>query len=405
MTTPQQRAMISKGPSRILPEVSYFAHSLGAHEVLFKVGAMAGYHASKHGLLNSGRGAGGALSVVILGAVLAMMGCTRSTSSQREIWAEVEGQPIFREQVERYYRSRMKGGFETGSAEQALNFKLSILNELINNQILLSHASHARMVVSEAEVDTKVAELQSPYSREEFQKKLREQGLEPGDFRQEVRQSLIINKLINKEITSRLEVTSSEIAEYYDRNKANFKVPETQYHLAQIAVTPQADLQVRNLKNDYANNPVAAERKIQALYARLRGGEDFATVAQEYSEDPKTAAGGGDMGFIPASALDSNPQLKQVVPSLRRGQISGIIRTSAGYHIIKLLDREEPGQHQLSDPLVQNSIRQTLMNEKEQLLKAAYIEVLRNNTKVVNYLARQIMDAGGRSASPKVRPN
>lgn len=348
----------------------------------------------------SRRGALGLAAVTV--AVLAVMpDCSRQAPPSREVWAEVDGQPILREQVERYYRSRLKAGSDPGNPEQALSFKLSVLNELINNQILVAHATRSRITVTEAEVDTRVAELQSPYSKEEFQKKLSDQGLEPSDLRQEVRHSLIIDKLINKEITSRLAVTDAEIAEYYQRNKTSFNVPETEYHLAQIEVTPGADSQVRNMKNDDAKNPLAAERKIQALYARLRAGDDFATVAQEYSEDPRTAAGGGDMGFIPISSLDSNPPLKQVVTALKVGQISGIIRTPSGFHVVKLLARENAGQRQLSDPQVQSAIRRTLMNEKEQLLKAAYIEDLHNRAKIVNYLAQQIVQAGANPATLK----
>ncbi len=330
-----------------------------------------------------------------------MTACSRRASPGREVWAEVDGEPILREQVERIYRSRVKSSSDPANTEQALSFKLSILNELINNQILIAHALHSGITVSEAEVDSKIAEIQSPYAKEEFQKKLSEQGLELGDLRQEVRQNLLVNKLISKEITARVSVSDGEIAAYYERNKASFNVPETQYHLMQIEVTPGADAEVRNLKNDDANNPMLAERKIQALYARLRAGEDFATVAQEYSEDPRTAAGGGDMGFIPASALDPNPQLKQVVISLKVGQISGIIRSPRGYHLLKLAGKEEAGQHSLSDPQVQSAIRQTLMNEKEQLLKAAYIEDLRNRAKVVNRLAEQIVRAAPEAGSRK----
>ena len=268
---------------------------------------------------------------------------------------------------------------------------MNILNELINNQVLIDHASRAGISASEAEVDTKIAQLQSPYSKEEFQNKLKDQGLEMGDLRQEVFRDIVITKLINKEIDSRISVSEAEIAAYYERNKANFNVPETEYHLAQIEVTPYADSEVRNLKNDDAKTVPEAERKIQALYARLRSGQDFTTVAQEYSEDPKTAAGGGDMGFIPASALNANPQLKQVVMALKVNQISGVLRDRGGYHIVKLLGREEGGQRTLSDVRVQNAIRQTLRNEKEQLLKAAYIEDLRNQAKVVNYLAQGVV--------------
>ena len=310
----------------------------------------------------------------------------------------MDGKPIYRDQVERYYRSRTATGSEPGSPEQALSFKLNILAELINNQILVAHASRARITVSDAELDTKIKELGSPYTKEEFQRKLAEQGLDAVSLRDELRQSLIISKLINKEITARLNITEQDIAAYYERNKSSFNVPETQYHLAQIAVTPFPEAQVRNTKNDDARNPAAAERKIQALYARLRSGEDFATVAQEYSEDARTASGGGDMGFIAASTLESDAALKAAVARLRPGQISPILRTADGFHILKLLEREEAGQRQLSDPQVQASIRQMLTNQREQLLKASYLDDLRSRAKVVNYLAEKIQAAAANPA-------
>lgn len=327
--------------------------------------------------------------------------CSRNTAPDPDVWAEVEGKVIRRQVVERYYRSRMATASDAGSPEQALSFKLNILTELINNEILMARASRAGITVSEAEVDTKITELQSPYSKEEFAQKLKEQGLESDDLRQELRQNLIVTKLLNKEIVSKISVSDADIQEYYERNKASFNVPEMQYHLAQVQVTPVDDPEVRNLKNDDAKTPLAAQRKIQALYARLQSGEDFATVAQEYSEDPRTASGGGDMGFIPVSVMEANPALKLAIDSLRVGQMSGIIRSNDGYHILKLLGREEAGQRDVSDPQVQSAIRRTLMNEKEQLLKAAYIESIRNGAQVNNYLADRIVEAGG---DPAARP-
>ncbi len=324
--------------------------------------------------------------------------CTRRAHLGRQIWAEVDGKPIFRDEVERYYRSRVTSSSETGKGEQALSLKLNILNELINNEILLAHASRAGVNVSEAEVDKRLADLRTPYSEEEFQKKLKDQGMTLNDLRQQVRDSLLVEKLINKEITSRLSVSDGEVAEYYERNKASFNVPETQYHLAQILVTPIPDPQLRNLANDDAKTPAAAERKIKALHARLRKGEDFDKLAQAYSEDPNTVSGGGDMGFIPASSLASQRKILMALQSLKVGQVSGIIRDSEGYHIVKILGREDAGQRHLSHPQVQNSIRQALMNEKEQLLRAAYIEDLRDKARVSNYLAAQIVKGAGKPA-------
>ncbi len=338
-------------------------------------------------------------------AVLALLaaltfGCRRGGPAP-EVWAEVDGQPIYREQVERAFRARMATMAEAGNPAQATSLKLNILNELISNQILLDHARHAHITVSESEVNQRIAQLQSPYSPEEFQKKLAEQGLTLPALREQVRDGLTINKLLNKEINSRVETSDAEIRTYYENNKANFSLPEKQYHLADLVVTPTRDPSVRNLKKDDATTDAAAQRKIQALYARLRTGEDFATVAQDYSEDPRTAANGGDLGFVPASAFDGEPDLKRTLEALKPGELSGIIRTPSGYHILKLLSVEAAGQRDLNDPQVEAAIRRTLMSEKEQLLKAAYIEALRDRAQIRNYLAEAIVSAGGTPSEMK----
>ncbi len=366
----------------ILPDLRDFAHVEGSPEYNDKMNKLTRFQRYMT-----------ATALGLLAGLFVSPACgNRKTANGQEVWAEVDDQPIYREQVERLYRSRPQST-DADTPEEALSFKLNILDQLINNQILVIHASHSRITASEAEIDAKVGELKSPYSPEEFQKKLQEQGLDNDGLRKEVRENIILTKLINKDIISHINVSDVEIASYYEKNKSNFNVAETTYHIAQIQVTPRQDAEVRNLKNDDAKTPAAAEHKIQALYEGLMRGEDFATVAQEYSEDPSTAAGGGDMGFIPASGL--NPALKQVVNSLKVGQISNIIRSNIGFHIFKLLGVEEAGQHTLSDLRVQSAIRQTLRNEKEQLLKAAYIEMLRNRSKVVNHLAEGVVKAGG----------
>jgi peptidyl-prolyl cis-trans isomerase SurA len=326
-------------------------------------------------------------------AVLLMPACKPKPVGSGAVWAQVGGHPIFSSQVEKIYRSRVGSTGEAGDTEEALSYKLNILNELINNQILLAHAARSGITVSESEVDTKMGQLKSPYSREQFEQKLKERGISEDDLREEVRTTLTVNKLINRDINARVSVSDADISAFYQKNKASFDVPETEYHLAQVQVTPGSSNEVHNLKNDDAKTPQMAQRKIQALYAQLRSGQDFARVAQNYSEDPTTAMSGGDMGFVPESSLAANPDLNRVVKGMKPGQISGIITTQSGYHIVKLLGIEPPGQHPLTDPKVQSQIRKTLQNEKEQLLKAAYIETLRDNARVKNLLAEQIVKA------------
>ncbi len=330
-----------------------------------------------------------------LAAVVAMTflspACRRQNTGAGDVWAEVDGHPIYRSQIEKIYQ-RLNGG-KSGAEDKAevLIDELNILNEVINKQILLAYAARSGITVSESEIDTKMAQFKSPYSEEQFEQRLKAQGITEADLRDDVRSSLTLEKLFNRDVNSRVSVSEAEISGYYERNKASFDVPETRYHLAQIEVTPGSSNSVHNLKNDDAKTAEMAQRKIQALYAQLRAGQDFATVAENYSEDPKTALNGGDMGYVQESALAANPALEKVIKSLKPGQISGIIAARDGYHIVKLLGIEKAGQEPLSDPEVQSRIRETLLNEKQQLLKAAYIETLRDKAKVRNLLAEQIV--------------
>jgi peptidyl-prolyl cis-trans isomerase SurA len=112
-------------------------------------------------------------------------------------------------------------------------------------------------------------------------------------------------------------------------------------------------------------------------------------MAQNYSEDPQTTPNGGDLGFVPESSLDkTSPELRKLIMSLQPGQMSPIIHTQEGYRILKVISKEPAGQRDLSDPRAQQTIRETLIERKDQLLKTAYYEMARNQAKVVNYMAQ-----------------
>ena len=155
---------------------------------------------------------------------------------------------------------------------------------------------------------------------------------------------------------------------------------------------PGLDPNGKNLKNDKAQNDSQAKKKMDNLYTRLRAGEDFSMLAQNYSEDPNSSQNGGDLGFIPESALDkANVELRRTLMTVRPGDTTPVIRTAEGYRILKVISREPAGQRDLADPKVQQTIRQTLVERKDQLLKAAYYEIARNDAKVVNYFANGII--------------
>ena len=165
-----------------------------------------------------------------------------------------------------------------------------------------------------------------------------------------------------------------------------------------ITVTTTPNQATGNLENSKASSSADALKKIQALKNRLDSGEDFGTIAMHFSENPQTASNGGDMGSIPESQLKGNPLLFAAISKLKAGQDTDIIpypdpndpKKIGGYLIFRLLEKAQAGQRDLSDPRVQQAIRQQLHESRSQVLKAAYFEILRDDAKVENYLADQI---------------
>jgi peptidyl-prolyl cis-trans isomerase SurA len=337
--------------------------------------------------------------------------CKREAPPAADVWAVVNGKEIKRDEVEKYYRTRVNPEGQEPSQEEALSLKLNVLDELINNEILLERAKKLNLEASDGEVEDKFTELKSPYTEEEFQKRLKDQGITVDDLKRDLRRQLSIQKLMNREVVAKISITDQDVADFYNQNRAQFNVAEPQYRIAQIVVTPRKDPQVRNRKNDDATTDAEARRKTQMLMDRLNTGADFSQLAMDYSEDATTAATGGDLGYVPESALNqSDPALKKTVLGLKAGQVSGIITLRDSYRILKLIARESPGQRELSDPQVNQTIRDTLRNRKEQLLRAAYLAIARDEARTTNYLARQVIEAAGKlpdaakSASPAKQP-
>lgn len=329
-------------------------------------------------------------------ALLVLAGC--KTSAPANVAATVNGRPITNAEVDRIYQSQLSGSPGEKASDDLLAIqKLEVLRTLIENEIILQRAEKLGLMATDSEVETKFNELKAPYTQEEFQRQLDARRMTAADLKSQIRRDLSIQKLVNKEITSKISITDKEIADFYNANKASFNRAEPTVHLAQIMVSAAPDPSVRNLKNDKAQNDEQARTKIQMLENRLKAGEDFAMLAENYSEDPGTAANGGDMGFLPLSAFDrSSPEVRKLISSLPANQNSPVIPSQGTYRILRVISREPAGQRELTDPRVQQTIREGLLGRKDQLLRNAYYEVARNEAKITNYYATKILETKGK---------
>jgi peptidyl-prolyl cis-trans isomerase SurA len=334
------------------------------------------------------------LSLLALAMVaLSVAGCP-GRSTDKDVMAKVNGYKVLRSEVDKTYNGQVAGSPQkpTSTEEQAL--RLNILNQIIYRQILLQKAEKLGVVATDDEVETN--------SQEQFQKQLKDSGLTEEDYKLDLRRSLTVEKLLNKEIASKVTISDADIKNYYDQNKVEFNLIEPRYRLATIYVSNQPSGEPGR-PTDRTQLDAQAKKKVQMIHNRLDSGEDFGDLAQKYSEDPDTGRSGGTIPPVPESRIkDLDPVTRDAVLKLKPGQYSEIIAAinpqnhqPGGYQIIKLTGKDIAGQRDLNDPQVQQFIRNKLRSQQEQILRGAYDEVLRDNAEIHNYYAELILKNNG----------
>lgn len=289
---------------------------------------------------------------------------------------------------------------QASSEDESLAAKLNLLDRMITEETLLARARELKIEVPASDLDAAFNEGKKNIPDDAFNKELAARNLTAADMRDAAGRDLVIQKLIEREVTSKISVTDRDVDAFFQANKARFNLPEDAYHIAQIVVTPGRDAGINNRTGDDAATPQAAAAKAKMLMERLKAGAPFNEMAMDYSEDSQSAAQGGDVGLVPVSALRQvPPQLRDVVVNAKPGSVN-IVSMDGGYTIVALVARQSAGQRDPSMPEVRDSITATLRGGREQLLRAAYVETVREKATVVNYLARRLVESAGKPSAP-----
>jgi len=338
--------------------------------------------------------------LVLLAASCALAGsCSSNKTASEDIVARVNAKEITAADLEKQFQARINGAAQAPTPEESQAMRFQLLTQMIDDEILLQMAATSGLSATDAEVETKFTDMKAQYSAEQFEELLKQQKVKPEDIKADLRKNLTLEKLVTKEITSRINVSDAEIKDVFEKNKASFNLPEG-YHLQHIMVTPVPDPQITNAKHDDAKTPAEAQAKAARLLRDIQGGQDFAVVARDWSEDAESAPNGGDLGFRSLADLEKNdPKLRQAAERLKIGESSPLIETRFGYHILKLIERDPGGQKDLTSAQVQAQIRQAIFSQKEQMLKAAFSEVARNKAQVNNYLAERLLESVGKTST------
>lgn len=237
-------------------------------------------------------------------------------------------------------------------------FRSMILESLIEDRAVLSYARDSGVRVDDAEIDRAVQVIasQNQMSMAQLRARLAQDGLDLPRFRAQLRDQLLVERVREREVAQRIRITDSEIENFLEQQRGAAS-KEVQYNIAQILIKlPEG-----------AGESVVADRRARAEQAaqRVRSGEDFAAVARQVSEDDNRERG-GEIGLRPADRL---PDIfLETVRSLQPGQVApGLLRTGAGFHLLKLIERAEGGAFRVE----QTRARHILLRPSEQLNEAA----------------------------------
>src|SRR3974390_745527 len=239
---------------------------------------------------NAKRGKSAACTALLAATLLLLLsgtGCN-TTKETAGVMATVNGRKIMRTEVDKYYSNQTADAPQKPTDEQADTLRLNILKQLIDNEILMQRAEKLGLLATDDEVNAKLAEIKAPFSQDDFDKRLAARNITLADFDADLRRSITVDKVLNKEITSKINITDSDISNYYNEHKGEFNLIEPQYHLAQILGTTQPNPQAPNVAGK-AQNDAEAKKKIQIIENRLDSGEDFASAAMALSEQPETS--------------------------------------------------------------------------------------------------------------------
>jgi peptidyl-prolyl cis-trans isomerase C len=207
-----------------------------------------------------------------------------------------------------------------------------LLDQLVRFHVLVQESRARKLEVSDAELDARLAEIKKGFPNDQaFQQELASQGLTVEQLRFQARSTMQVSKLVDAEIKPKISVQETDVDAFYKENVEKFKQAESVHasHIM-IGLPPNADAPTKQ----------QARAKAQQVLKEVRAGGDFGKLAAENSNDPGSAAKGGDLGFFPKGQME--PAFETAAFALKPGAVSGIVETSFGFHIIKVLERRPP---------------------------------------------------------------
>ena len=289
----------------------------------------------------------------------------------------VNGTKITEGQIEKLLDMRMKqvaGRIpEKMIPEYRQRLRKNVIEQLVVEDLLAQKEREKNIAVSQTELDEKIKEQMAErnLTPDEFKSLLKAYNTNYSEYEQNMRKGIMFEKLMETEFAGKIkEPNDAEIKAYYDENSQQFQEPE-KIHVKHILITPAKDA------NDPNKAKAEAKAKAEDLLKQLKAGADFNDLAKQNSSCP-SAKNGGDLGEAPKGSFV--PEFEKAAYALKPGELSDVVETQFGYHIIKLVKHIDANTTSLAQ--AKEDIKKTLTDKQKRDLVINYIQNLKREADI-----------------------
>ena len=300
--------------------------------------------------------------------------------SKQESVAKINGAEISNKDFNRGFAAALQQfsaiGWSESNSKQMAELKNKVLDRLINIELLHQQGERRGIVIEDGEVEEQYSKFSKQFQKnDDLQNFLKDNNFTEKEFKQHMKKNMLINKLQSTlfvEFKETVVVTDKEVKEFYDKNLDQFNISERirASHIL-ISVPERAD---KSTKKE-------ARAKIEDIQKYIQKGDDFAELAKANSSCP-SSTNGGDLGFFGRGQMVK--PFEDAAFKLQTGEVSDIVETKFGYHLIKLTDKKEAETQSFED--VKAKIKDWLKQQQIDLKLEKYIEKIRADAKIERYL-------------------
>ena len=304
---------------------------------------------------------------IVIGVGILCLGNISSAEVLDKVIVKVNSEVITQREFDRVFipvKTNYEANFKGEELEKRIEeVRGSILQQLINTKLAVSLAKKQKVKIDESELQSRIDKIKSYYGADEtFLQALGEKGTNLSEFKSEIREQMMAQKIVEQEVASRIVVTPAEINDIYQKNKEKMVTPR------------RAKIRGILIRKKEGTADDTAKSKMDEVYAKLEKGRNFNTLAKNYSEGPY-AEKSGDMGFVVPGQLMK--EMDTAIFSTKKGNTTDIVETRLGYHVFLVEDIEEPKNLQLEE--VSDFLRGQLFKKKFEEALKKWLEEKRKN--------------------------